>query len=597
MCGVFGICGALPINFPDPGDILDNLKHRGPDDQQIFESKNLILGHTRLSIQDPGNSAQPMLSNSGDSVISFNGEIYNKDFLRKKVPARLWKTNGDTEILLELIELFGLDILNEIEGMFAFAFYSLKTEELFLGRDSIGEKPLYYVFRGQSLVFSSELRSILPKDFCGDDIDIEGLKHYLKYLYFPTEATIHREIECLRPGNFVHYKDGQLTTASWKSNSWPQVPFRNDPKKSLRTLVGDAVKGCLVSDVPLGVMLSGGLDSSIIALEASNTLDELRTYSVSMPEHSDDNKFAALIAKKIKSNHLEILFDIQDLPELVKDTLSKTPQPFGDTAIIPLRLLTMRASKDVKVLLSGDGADELFSGYEYYDKFTEIRAHPNLSSFLRSATKAIKEFISKNRSATTLRRDLYRIGLEYGRVSPFEIWCQDLAICDDKTISKLFRQEMRVTKYGSVGYSNIQDILLGDQETYLPNDLLLKSDSGGMLSSIEIRSPFLNSDLVTFARNLNIDKSNKSKQYLKSAYQGSIPDEILNRRKQGFGAPIKQWIKSGYLDDLLTTYVFNRSCQIYEMIDFESVIKLCPSNVMLTWNIMSLNIWLEANIH
>lgn len=576
--------------------VKNRLIHRGPDDQRTFQHENFFMGHVRLAIQDPVGSFQPMISHSGNTVMSFNGEIYNVKQLRDKLPSKRWKTYGDTEVLLELIEHFGLQILNEIEGMFALSIYSINTKELTLVRDSMGEKPLYYYSDNQIFMFSSELRSILPEEFSLADIDIAGLQHFLKYLYFPKEFTIHREIKCLEPGTSITFRDGIISKRMWKKSADLQIRKPDSNPLELRKVIEESVSRCLLSDAPLGIMLSGGIDSSIIAYEVSKLSNNVTSYSVTMPGHSEDGTYARLLAKELNLRHVMVKIEEQELQPFIYDTLSRMPQPFGDTAILPLRALTKSASKDVKVLLSGDGADELFSGYSYYDKYFLTKRRKSVFGYSASTILALMNLAFGHRSSSLFQNEMARLAVEFGRADIFDLWCQDLAIASDQTISKMFKEKLKINKAAQKEFQDVRDVLFWDQSTYLPDDLLFKSDAGGMLSSIEIRSPFLNPRLVAFARHMNFNEVLPSKLFLKNAYRNLIPEVILNRKKQGFGAPIKQWIEDGLINDLIADYVDNKKSRIYELIDHEETRKACKGNALLAWNIMSLNIWLDFNL-
>lgn len=596
MCGICGIFGTAPTNMPTVDQMVSKMIHRGPDDSASLTFDELSIGHTRLSIQDPEHSLQPMLSHSGESVITFNGEIYNKEELRLKLPDKEWKTSGDTELLVELLESFGIEVLPLIEGMFAFGWFSIKHRELVLARDRMGEKPLFFCRENSYVQFASELRSLITSNRKISDVNIEGLAHYLKYLYFPSTASVFSDIKCLEPGNFIKATSESFTIGNW--TEFGDYKSKTKPRTDLRTLISESVKKSLISDVPIGVMLSGGVDSSIVAFEAAKYSNDLFTYSFVMPGHSDDSKYAKLMSQKLKTKHIEIPFDKDLLPEIILDTLSKTPQPFGDTSIIPLRILTKKASENVKVLLSGDGADELFSGYQYYDKYFNVeKKSGNWNYYTEVAAIKVKHLIRKLTSSQQ-REMLTQLSLEYGKTTTFESWSEDIAICNTRTVQGLFglNEVLFVNKSGDGSQGSLSDVLGWDQATYLPNDILFKSDSGGMLSSVEIRAPFLNPRIVEYANDLKNFPALPSKKSLKELYRDLIPVEILNRKKQGFGAPVKNWLSLGLLDELLEDYVYKKTLPVYQILKYEKVLFECKRNPTFLWNLLSLNVWLKANV-
>lgn len=596
MCGICGIFGTAPVNMPTVDQMVSNMIHRGPDDSASLTFDGFSIGHTRLSIQDPENSLQPMVSHSGDSVITFNGEIYNQDELRLKLPDKEWKTSGDTELLIELLECFGIEVLASIEGMFAFGWFSMKKKELVLARDRMGEKPLFFRSENSYVQFASELRSLLTSKRKFSDINIEGLAHYLKYLYFPSTASVYSDIKCLEPGNFIKF-----TSESFSIGNWTEFGNHKDnskPRTDLRSLISESVRKSLISDVPIGVMLSGGVDSSIIAFEAAKYSDDLFTYSFVMPGHSDDSKYARLMSQRLKTRHIEIPFDKELLPEIILDTLSKTSQPFGDTSIIPLRILTRKASEDVKVLLSGDGADELFSGYQYYDKYFNVEKKSGDWNYFTEVASIRVRHLIRQLTPTQQREMLRKLSLEYQKTTTFESWSEDIAICNTKTVQDLFgfNKVKFVKKSGDGSQGSLSDVLAWDQATYLPNDILFKSDMGGMLSSVEIRAPFLNPRIVEYANDLKNFPALPSKESLKELYRDVIPVEILTRKKQGFGAPVKNWLSIGLLDELVEEYVYKKTLPVYQILKYKKVLVECKRNPTFLWNLLSLNVWLKANV-
>ena len=602
MCGVFGMSTGYGYNSEQDLNFLRlALQHRGPDDWNISKLGQMTMGHCRLAIQDPENSAQPMRSRSEKSVISYNGEIYNLDFLREKMPGFVWRTNGDTELLIELLEQFGIQVLNEVEGMFAIAFYRLDSNELFLARDQIGEKPLYYrVDKSGEIAFSSEANSLAAIGGYSPKIDSISLRHFLKYMYVPADRTIYDEVKTVLPGGYIKWSQFGVSIERYVSF---KAGIENGSElltpNKLRELIASSVEKTLISDVGVGVMLSGGLDSSIVGFEAAKHLKKMHTYSVVFDEKDDDAIYSRMMADKLESVHEEIFIDQKNIDLVIQRTLSVLPQPFGDNSIIPTYLLAKAAGKKVKVLLSGDGADELFAGYQYYNKYVSLNRNPFTLSryqFRNSRLALVRHLPTKNLHEYAELAAESRI--ETGMIDPIDAWNSDISLLTDSEINLLTGMNTHVIKLPYTdpgGYLGRGTILLADQFSYLPGDILFKSDLGGMLASVEIRAPFLSKEIVSASRRSSELHHSKRKELLKKAYKNQLPQAILERKKQGFGAPIERWLNSEKMKVLLNDLLSNPNSKIYNFLEFRETQKAVSKNSLIRWNIMSLAIWLEAN--
>jgi asparagine synthase (glutamine-hydrolysing) len=602
MCGVFGMSMGYHGNPQSDLNFLKlALEHRGPDDWNIEILGGIGIGHCRLAIQDPTNSSQPMRSQSGKSLISYNGEIYNLNFLREKLPGFTWKTNGDTELVLELIEKFGIKILSEIEGMFAIAFFSVDSNELFLARDQMGEKPLYYRFdKKGEIAFSSEANSLATVGGHSPKIDLVSLRHYLKYMYIPADRSIYNEIKTVIPGSFIKWNKLGFSMGRYVDFN-PQLEHHSEPlnPSHLRAMISSSVQKTLVADVGIGVMLSGGMDSSIVAFEATSHLGKINTYSVVFDDNDGDAIYSRMMANELQSSHNEIRLDEMNIDSIVYETLSKLPQPFGDNSIIPTYLLAKEAGKNVKVLLSGDGADELFAGYRYFNKYVSLKRDP----FTLSRYQFRKNRLEIARHLPTKKLHEYselfaESRIQTGRLNPFEAWNVDISLLTDSEIDLLTGVGPSVTKhpYSDPGeYRGRGSILVADQLSYLPGDILVKSDLGGMLASVEIRAPFLSKEIVSASRLASELHYFKRKELLKKAYWKRLPQSILERRKQGFGAPIEKWLNSENMKILSGDLLANQKSKIYGFLDYTETQKLVGKNSLIQWNLMSLAIWMESN--
>ena len=602
MCGVFGMSEGFSVNISEDLDALRiNLKHRGPDGSGLLFLEGLGLGHCLLAIRDPGNSPQPMFSKSGKHVISYNGEIYNLEFLKSKLPGFNWRTSGDTELLVELLEHFGPSILAEIEGMFAIAIWSIETNRLILARDRMGEKPLYFnLTKSGQVAFASEVHALANLGSSKPKLNIAALRHYLKYMYIPVTASIYEGINPVLPGQYLIWDKDSFSAHDYYSldvNEFGKSEIASG--RDLKTKIANAVRGTLISDVGIGVMLSGGLDSSIVALEASRFNKKIDTYCIAFQNSSEDAVHAKIMASRINSRHSELYFPDNQLADITFRVLGKAHQPFGDNSLIPTFLLANEASKNVKVLLSGDGADELFSGYRYYDKYVNknLDFPYQVAKSLNTARRLLARKIPTKR-LHEINEGKTRLDIAAGRLNGYEAWNQDLSLLTDLEVDSLIGSGPLICKstvQSLTPYDGMRSILLADQGSYLPGDILTKSDIGGMLASVELRAPFLSKEVVTHARNLTDKTLGTNKKILRQIYKLEIPSEILGRKKQGFGAPVGRWLATPSFNELSSSMLLNHNSQIYSYLEFNSVRKIIKKSPIVHWNILSLAIWLEEN--
>lgn len=579
--------------------VMDLLELRGPDDSGVVTLGDTTLGHTRLAIQDAESGIQPMKSNSGVSTIVFNGEIYNHFELRELLPNLKWRTESDTETVVELIEAFGPEVTNKFIGMFAFGLWNNEKLELVLVRDRFGEKPLYYSIQDGELVFCSDPRGISMLFHRSNQLAVNQLPYFLKYGYVRSEESTFSTVKMLEPGQILNWKNKESNVSFIQSQKAKKSSKKFDLLE-LRSKVEMAVERTLLADETVGVMLSGGLDSSIIAALAAKSCEQIPTYTVSLTENSEDAKFAKSLAKQLKSNHHEIQINAEGLAENIEDILSNVPQPFADSAIIPTYILSKLASQDVKVLLSGDGADEIFAGYGYYEKYKKLGCETTskYGSFLRQ----FRYELSKNSRSKRVNRNReeYRESLlTSGRLSPQESWSQDLAAFTDSELNRIFDLHCGPIHKGTLGISgrnaDFWDVLSSDRESYLAGDILRKSDMGGMLASIEIRSPYLDNDLVEYLSESIIEPNDLNKGILYKSCEDLIPKEIIQRKKQGFGAPLDIWLTYPAVDKLVSGILMNPKSKIYRYFDYTNVSILVNKSNLKKWNFFALALWLEKN--
>jgi asparagine synthase (glutamine-hydrolysing) len=599
MCGIFGLAGS-PIKNSGAADlVLDLLEMRGPDDKGVVEIGSATLGHTRLAIQDAENGIQPMQSDSGVSTLVFNGEIYNHFELRNMLPNQKWNTQSDTETVVELIEALGTEVISKFIGMFAFGIWNNEKSELTLGRDPFGEKPLYYSVDKNELAFCSDPRGISTLLNRSSALSIDEMPYFLKYGYIRAETSSFSNVKMLKPGQILKWTNSGLHISCLQSQKAQNKNSKFEITE-LRTKLEAAVERTLLADGSVGVMLSGGLDSSIIAALASKSLSQIPTYTVSLIENSEDARFARELAKQLKTNHYEIKINENGLAECIEDILVSAPQPFADSAIISTYILSKFASQHVKVLLTGDGADEIFAGYSYYEKYKEfgVRKTPKYESFLKQIRYEISKD-SRSKRINKNREEFRESLLTSGRISPQTSWSQDLAAFTDTELNRIFMSGCNQIIKGDLGRgqknSVFWDVLYADQKSYLAGDILRKSDMGGMLASIEIRSPYLDKDLTQYLSETITEPKELNKKILYNSCKDLIPGEILRRRKQGFGAPLDIWLTYPSIDKLMSGVLNNPKSKIYQYFEYEKVLSTLMKSHLKKWNFFALAIWFENN--
>jgi asparagine synthase (glutamine-hydrolysing) len=597
MCGICGVTGTTAQTEKSLESVIDLLELRGPDDKGRVTFESIALGHTRLAIQDEKFGAQPMQSATKNHTVVFNGEIYNHFELRESLPNFPWRSNSDTETVVELIEAYGQDVISKFVGMYALGIWNANNSELILARDLFGEKPLYYSTNGTAIAFSSDPRGLPILLGRVNDVNPTSLPYFLKYGYINSEDATQSHVSMLLPGQMLFWKDQNLRIDTpHKSMS----STRDFSHKVLRAKLENAVKRTLIADEKVGVMLSGGLDSSIIAAFASKECNKLPTYTVALNPNSEDSKYAKELAKELKTEHCEIVVNERELAEEIEYILSNLAQPFGDSAIIPTYLLSKIASRDVKVLLSGDGADEVFAGYGYYDKYRNL--DNTMTWKPESYLRQIRYEISKNSRSKRInknREDFRKSLLSSGRISVEDSWSQDLAAFSDSELTRMFKTKLTKIEKGKFDSSEIESpfwrVLDADRRTYLAGDILRKGDMGGMLASVEIRAPYLDKDLSRYLNDSIKKPSELNKKILFEACGDLIPRSIFERKKQGFGAPLDQWLSYSEVNSLVMGILANPKSKIYEYFDFESSMTCIKASNLKKWNFFSLAIWLQKN--
>ena len=616
MCGISGVHS---INNIDKLSIVEKMNrfmiHRGPDKDGFFSNSKISLGMQRLSIIDLTSGNQPIFSDDKSKAIIFNGEIYNYKNIRTNLQKLgiIFKTNSDTEVILKSYIQWGPKCLDYFRGMFAFAIYDMVSDELFIARDAFGEKPLYYSFLEGNFIFSSELRSILSSDLIPRKISKEALDIYLQLSYIPAPNTIIENVKKLEQGHHLYYKNGHLIIKKWFEHY--EIKRSSSKNKILKTLIEDSVKSCLVSDVPVGVFLSGGIDSSIIAYHAaSNIKGNLNSFTLGFSNKEfDESKRAQFMSKSLKiNNHLEVLDEFNTINSL-KDIISRMDEPISDSSFIATFKVSKLASQNVKVVLTGDGGDEIFGGYDKYliNKICDIyniipktfkviidyfvfKFIDNKSTFFRKYKKIkFNSYLTKKqRIIQTMiqafsEKDLNQVLLDNNNIEfSLDFLRKDIELLTNK-------------------FDLLTSSLLLDQKYTLEGCMLQKVDRASMLNSLETRSPFLNIDLVRYVNGLNSKHKIRlfsKKHVLKNIYKNIIPRKILLGRKRGFSSPISYWIKKETFS-YFSEYFDENFISKQNIFNFTSIIKIMNEHISKLddhgnklWNYIVFQNWYKINI-
>ena len=565
MCGIAGFVDRWDSGQARPVEeraaILDSMcriiEHRGPDDQGVTLDRGVALGMRRLSIIDLAGGHQPISGEDGSVSIVYNGEIYNFHELKDRLEAagHQFKTHCDTETVLHGYEEFGPDCLKDLRGMFAFAIWDAKKQVLFIARDRAGKKPLYYsVTRGGSLIFGSELKVLLQHPDVEREIDPKALDAYFTLGYIPDPYSIFKNVKKLPPGHYLTFSEGRLDVKQyWDFNFNPSESLREeDYLEELRFLLDESVRLRLISDVPLGAFLSGGIDSStIVGLMARHSAQPVKTFSIGFHEDSyNELKYARMTAQKFGTDHHEF-FVTPEICSVVDELAWFMDEPFADQATIPNYVVSKLAREHVKVVLSGDGGDELFAGYTRYIVAQNRASFDLIPKTLRQGLGPL----SKNLPHGTKGRNyLFNISLDpvsryLDSVSTFtslnreSLYTRDFRdlVGTEGYVSSLFRDLSAKVTTGEP----LDRLLYIDSKTYLPGDILAKVDRTSMAVSLEARAPLLDHKLIEFVGQMPAKlklSGLESKHLLKKAVADLVPHEILNRHKQGFGVPIQDWI-------------------------------------------------------
>jgi asparagine synthase (glutamine-hydrolysing) len=545
MCGIAGIVGPGVGGGADHGmpAMLATLARRGPDDHGCVAYRNCVLGHTRLAILDLSTGQQPMRDDAADLTITFNGEIYNFRELRAELEAvgHVFRTRSDTEVILKAYLQFGASCVERIDGMFAFAIWDAAADTLFLARDRFGKKPLYYAFdSAATLLFGSEIKTLLASGKIQPLLDPAAIDGYLRLSYVPPDRSVYRNIFVLPPGHAATFTGGRMRT--WRYWTLRYAPLRigyEEAKREVRRLLKEAVTRRMVADVEVGALLSGGVDSTIVTQWAQESATRaIKTFSVGYGSHINELPHAQAAADRFGTDHHVLQVGDATLPDELGCVAAYFDEPHADSSNVAQSLVSRLAQSRVKVALSGDGGDELFLGYDWYwwhwGQGRRARLKQALfSSLLRDHVRSRQVFRAADRAR------LWGDGVPGGDLVP---------------------DDVRRARLRGVPAVNFFDLTV-----YLPGQLLVKADRAGMMHSLEVRSPLLDTALAEFVFSLPTEfKTDRvsGKVILRDLLREVMPAAFVDRAKQGFGAPVAAWLRT-ICKDLVHDTLGTRDARIY----------------------------------
>ncbi len=569
MCGISGFVSVGPA-LGDAENVLRRmnrrLSHRGPDAEGYLVHENVFLGHRRLSVIDIAASTQPMTTADGRYSIVYNGEIYNYRELREELRAlgRSFRTNGDTEVMLQAVAQWQADALDKVRGMFAFAALDRATSTVLIARDHLGVKPLHYAWNGKTFAFASELKAVVAHPDVTCEIDLDALGLFLECQYIPAPLTIYKGVKKLAAGHAIELNVSTGALKTWKF--WQpdyQNKLQSSESDAIATLDRElraSVESMLVADVPLGAFVSGGIDSSLVAalmtditakpIETFNLgfLDESGTPDTTQSEHDE----ASRVASHLKSNHHPLMVRPSDVTNAFAEWVDVFDEPFGDQAALPTMLLSKLTRQHVTVALTGEGADELFAGYANYRKRA---AEERISSLLGASVSPIPSLLkllpAAARKDRLVKAIMQPIAERYATIpNVFDRAIQPQVFSD----ALLRHQQSHIADYAARFFDEcnaseyIERIMYVDMRLWLPDDLLTKVDRATMAYSLEARVPYLDHKFVEFVARLDpkLKQRQKTTKYiLKKLASRYLPDDIVYRNKQGFVMPLSSWLKTG----------------------------------------------------
>ena len=601
MCGITGVycfneSGKLWLKKLEAA--TEAMQLRGPDAGNTYIFRNIGIGHRRLSIIDTSAAAhQPFFSADKKFAIIFNGEIFNYRELRNNLIAEgeQFRTTSDTEVVLRLYQLKGKNFLNELNGFFAFAIADLDKQSLFIARDRFGVKPLLYSVNDSVFAFASEMKAMmhLPIE---KKLDTTSLVQYFQFNYIVAPRTIFTSVRKLLPGHCISISNNKAEIQQWYTIPYDEkevkanpISFENAQNKFLK-LFEDSVQRRMISDVPLGAFLSGGIDSSAVVAMASKHTAKLNTFSIGFKDEPlfDETHYAELVAKKFNTNHQVFSLTNDDMYDHLGDVLDYIDEPFADSSALPVYILSKHTRKHVTVSLSGDGADELFGGYLKHVGEYRTRNAGALEKFIGGLHPVLKNLPqSRNTKTGNLFRQMNKFseGMvmtskdRYLRYASFISTDASMQLLNKKmmlNIEEIKSDSEQITRF-ITDQKSMNDVFLSDMNGVLPNDMLTKVDLMSMANSLEVRTPFLDFELVNFAFTLPSDykvKGNYRKRIVQEAFKNILPMQLYHRPKRGFEIPLLQWFRTGLkslIEDDLLSDAFIEEQQIFNSEEIKKI--------------------------
>lgn len=626
MCGIVGFTDLKNNNSKT--EILqrmnDCIVHRGPDEDGFYENERIALAMRRLSIIDLAHGKQPITNRDKSKWIVFNGEIYNFQELRIDLEKRGYefKTNSDTEAIIHLYDEYGADCVEHLRGMFVFAIWDEKEKTLFIARDRVGKKPLLYSHQPSGdLIFGSEFTALLAHPEISREVDMQAIDAYLSYLCVPAPLTAFKQIRKLEPAHYLIWKNGEIETKRyWQPNFSKKIKISEEEAIEETTrILRESTRLRMISEVPLGAFLSGGVDSStVVALMAQESSQPVKTFSIGFEEQDfSELKYAKKVAGHVGAEYHEFIVK-PDALEVLPKLVEHYGEPYADSSAIPTYYVSKETRKYVTVALNGDGGDESFAGYERYAAMRIAEKYHKIPRALRKVfVETAVNLIPTSEIKRSRARDLKRF-VKAASLPRIERYFRWVSAIDRQSKNELYTKDF----LGQIGSQDASDYigqwfakangsgildatLLTDQMTYLPNDLLVKVDIASMANSLEARSPFLDHKVIEFAASLPESlkmKRMETKSLLKKVAARLVPKEVIYRRKMGFGVPVGNWfrndMKDFVRDVLLSEKSFSRGIIQPEMMKkyVDEHINSERDYTHQIWTLLMLELWFQRFI-
>lgn len=621
MCGICGYSSNKSLGKEILRKMNNKIAYRGPDAEGYYidtqENREIGLAHRRLSILDLSSLGnQPMISNDGEIIVVFNGEIYNYIELKEELQSKgyIFNSNSDTEVIINGYLEYGIEVVEKLNGMFAIALYDKKSDVMYLIRDHLGVKPLYYYINEKNLVFASELKPIMEVPFFKKEIDYDSLNNYLYYGYITGEKSIFKNVYKLLPGNYLKLKDNKIEIKEYWSiektylNRKIQDNSLENWKKIIKDHLEKSIKERMISDVPIGAFLSGGIDSSlVVAIMQSLSKNPIKTFTIGFENKLyNEAGYAKLVAEHLGTDHTEYYLKDSEVGELIENIPQYYDEPFADSSQIPTMIVSKLAKEQVTVSLSGDGGDELFCGYSSYERYLKLSKY--IEIFKMFQWLPFKERIAKKVSSKYTH--LLKFNSEDNIIN-----AGYLSYIAKESFLKRWNRINKEERYFKLNYltKNIQEkAMLRDLITYLPDDILTKVDRASMAYSLESRAPFVD-DHKFVELSFNIPhslkyKNNEKKYILKEILSDYVPRELIERPKKGFAIPIEEMLRTNlkYLLEMYLNEEFIKKQNIFNKIKIKECLRLfyARKNIeyqgiyinKLVWHLLIFQMWYKKYI-